>query len=322
LLLTACQPPALRGSRAAQQIDAGATQAAYAVQTAIVRASDTPTATVAPTASATPITLESAATATPTTGDAAGTPSPGEVRVTAAPGLQFYTNPDVAQYVFQIDPALWQKDPGGETSNLVHQSLSDCRIEAVPGHGLGPPERLTWEDHGRFRWEVMDYGKHAFVFPILGGGLNGADGSFLDLVGYNQPGCRSDQMDVLDHLMTSDEAGGAAVYAPFASPTPRPALEGYDCPNTVAARLRVGDEIQVVTDGLWLRSAPQADEGSKVRKYSRGAPQSMRVIGGPQCGKYTYWQVEISDFGEGNATTTQGWFAEGDASEYYLAPVR
>ena len=117
-------------------------------------------------------------------------------------------------------------------------------------------------------------------------------GSFLQLTGYNQAACRSDQEQVLQNLLTAGQASGEIPSSPFRSPTPRPALEGFDCPNTPRVRLRVGDEVSVITDGLWLRSEPRADDSTRVRKFLRYAPVMIHVIDGPVCEKYVYWQVE------------------------------
>ena len=53
----------------------------------------------------------------------------------------------------------------------------------------------------------------------------------------------------------------------------------------------------------------------------RYAPYMIRVIGGPACEKYVYWQVEVTEFGEAG-TSTRGWLAEGDPSEYYITVAK
>jgi len=309
LLLTACALPA---RPVAQAQNAQATQAAYLVQTALARptGTHTPLPTLPPTQTPVP------PSATPRF---SATPTQPVIRVTARPGLELYSHPDIPDYVFQIDPALWAPDPG--SADLVHQAIAGCRIEAAPGRGLGPPERLFWQDFGRFRWEILDYGTWAYARPIVGAGLADNQNSFLVLQDYHRATCRGDQEDVLANLMTQSEAEGWIDYARYQSPTPRPALEGLDCPNTPPARLRVGDDVSIVTDGLWLRSEPRADNSTKVRQFLRYPPYRVRVIGGPVCETYVYWQVEVSAFGE-EGETLQGWLAEGDPREYYLIPVQ
>jgi hypothetical protein len=320
VLLAGCKPGA-SAVKMIQQQAVEATQAALYVLTEIARASITPTPSPVPPATETPLPPSQTPTHTASEMAAASpTPAPGALRVTAQPGLTLYTHPDIPDYVFQIDPTAWQKDPGGQTANLVHQSIANCQIESVPGQGLAAPQRYFWQDLGRFRWEVMDYGNWAYVVPVLGNGLNQGS-SFLRLVGYNQRSCRNAQEDVLANLMLKREAEGQFAFVPFPSPTFRPSPDGFDCPNTPAARLRVGDYVSVITDGLWMRSDPRADNSTRVRKFLRFAPFAIHVIGGPVCDKYVYWQVEVSEFGEGGKTT-QGWLAEGDLEEYYLKPVK
>lgn len=318
LLLSACSLPTPPTNQAAQQSQSAATQAALAVQTEIARPS--PTLTPSPThtpilPSATPL---QAANSTP--GPGATQPSPGG-RVTALPGLELISFPDVPDYVFQADPARWSLDSTGTISSLVHKTIANCRIDSVPGRGLGPPQRYLWQDLGRFRWEILDYGSTALIDPVFGNGIGAGHGSFLELKGYNLTACRAAQEKILANLMTSREAAGEIPFGLYASPTPRPALEGFSCPNTPTTRLRVGDWVSVITDGLWLRSAPRADQSTKMTSFLRYAPVMIRIIAGPVCEKYVYWQVEVNTFGEGG-TTTQGWLAEGDPQEYYIAPVK
>lgn len=326
LLIAACGNTA-RQALVLQQPNAEATQAAYFVETEIARPTRTVTPVVTPSATST----QTPAPATPTppqtlngtgTVPADSTPVDPAIHVTPQPGFMFYTNPDIPDYVFQINPDHWRKDPIGNSGNLVHKTIMGCGIDSVSGHGLAAPKRLLWQDFGRFRWEIMDYGPNAYTVPVSGSGIGaGQANSFLNLRGYNLPDCRKEQGDVLANLMTRREASGELPLALFQSPTPRPALEGFSCPNTPQARLRIGDQVSVVTDGLWLRSAPQADESSKIQKLLRNAPFNIRVVDGPVCEKYVYWKVEVSTFGEGSETK-QGWLAEGDTNEYYLMTVK
>lgn len=310
LLLAGCALPR-SAQQSAQAQNAQATQAAFLVQTELARPTGTPSPlpTLSPTQTVVPPSATPLVSATP------------PIRVTPLPGLALYSHPGITDYVFQIDPAQWTPDPGGQTADLVHQTIADCRIEAVPGRGLGPPERLFWQDLGRFRWEILDYGTWAYVRPVVGADLVNNQNNFLALQDYHRAACRGDQETVLANLMTLSEAEGRVAYARYVSPTPRPAMEGFECPDTPPARLRVGDEVAIITDGLWLRSEPRVDNSTKVLQFRRNPPYRVRVIGGPVCETYVYWQVEVGAFGEGSETL-QGWLAEGDPQEYYLVPVR
>ncbi len=316
--------PNLAFTQAAEQVVQVITQSAYTSTPTQTLPTDTPAPTATPAATNTPTAAPTqgtdeaggAATATP-----AGAPA---FQVTAEPGLALVSLPEIKGYVFQVDSSRWAAGSGDQASDLVNRKLSGCRIDWVPGHGLGSPQRLLWTDLGRFRWLIYDYGSSALAAPYAsayGSASSSATGSeFLELVGYQQSACRSDQEEVLASLITAQEASGGARFVPYPSPTPRPALEGFSCPNTPPVRLRVGDQAAVITDGLWLRSEPRADDSTKVRKYLRNAPVFVRIIGGPVCEKFVYWQVEISTIGE-PSESIQGWFGEGDPSEYYLKPV-
>lgn len=326
-MISACGNSA---ERSAEQINAHATEAAFLVQTEIARPTRTPTSIVTDTpwpsqtpnwASPTAILLISGTPTSSVTTSADSTPTIPSIRVTAQPGLVYFTHPAIPDYVFQIDPNHWRKALDGENAVLIHKTIMGCAIESVPGHGLAAPKRLIWQDLGLFRWEIFDYGVNAYAVPALGSGVTDGGNSFLNLQGYNVPDCRKEQETILANMMTRSEAVGELSLAPFQSPTPRPALEGFSCPNTPPARLRIGDQVTVITDGVWLRSAPQADDSTKIRKLLRNAPVNIRIVDGPVCEKYVYWQVEINTFGEASETT-RGWLAEGDLQEYYLMPVK
>ena len=317
LLLAACGPLDSSGSRNTPAPNAAATQAAFLVETELARPSRTPT--LAPSQTPLPPSATPPPGVTLTPKAISPTQTPG-FRVTALPGLELYLHPAIQDYVFQIDPAVWESDPQG-TSNLVHQTIADCSINSVLGSGLGPPQRFFWQDLGRFRYEMMDYGAWAYAVPVQGSGLNDQGNSFLRLQGYNLTACRTAQEKILKNLMSRSEAAGGYEFTPYSSPTPRPALEGFDCPLSPPARLRVGDQVSVITNGLWLRSEPRADKSTELRQFLRFPPVMIRIVGGPVCEKYVYWQVDVSTFGEASVTT-RGWLAEGDAQEYYLSPVK
>jgi hypothetical protein len=302
LLLTTCGTPASK-DRATQKTNETATQPAVDVGIEISRPSRTPTFTVTQTPSLPRITSSPIMTA-----------SPIAIRVTAQPGMQLHVvnslYPPV--YVVQVDPARWSQ-------GLENKVVPNCGVYSITGGGLPRPQRLFWQDLGRFRWEIMDNDTSALAVPIRGNGLSDQEKNYLLLMGYNQPACRSDQEKLLANVMTVREAAGEIPFALFASPTPRPALAGFDCPNTLPARLRIGDEVSVITDGLWLRSEPRADESTKMRQFNRRPAEVITIIDGPVCEKYVYWKVSVRPFWD---NATQGWFAEGDTREYYLIPVK
>ena len=309
LLLAACAPI----QTATRAPDVTATQAAIAVQTVIAEPSRTATLP----ATQTPLPASPMAVATPT---AQATSAP--IPVTPLPGMQLYTFKDNLDYVLQIDPTYWRVDANSVYPTLIHQKVAGCSVFIEPGHGMASPIKQYWNDLGRFHWEILDYGKFAFARPVQGGGLNAeGGGSYLHLQGFNQTACSEEQFQLLKNLMTPLEAEGKLPYSVFASPTPRPPLEGFACPNTPPTRLRVGDRITVVTDAVFLRSSPKADATNQIGKYAQYPGVMIKVTDGPVCDKYVYWKVDVSTFGEGNQTIS-GWLAEGDLKEYYLEAVR
>ena len=194
LQLSACGLFASPASQQTPRPNEAATQAAHIVETEIARPSRTPT----PPATQTPIppSPTSAEGATLTALAASPTQTPG-IRITALPGLELYVHPESPDYVFQTDPERWEWDPSA-SSNLENKVLANCLIYPEPGHGLASPERLFWQDLGRFRWEIMDYGAYAYAFPVSGNGVSDQRNSFLHLQGYNTTACRADQERNLD----------------------------------------------------------------------------------------------------------------------------
>ena len=318
-LLAACGLPPKTGSPAVEQQNSQATQAALSLLTELARPTRTPTlmATRTPTLP----TFSATSTRTPTLPATPYTPTPPTQRVTPLPGLMLYTHADLPNYVFQIDPNLWAQDSNSATANLIHQTLDECQIQSVPGRGIAPPDQLFWQDLGRFRWEILDYSSWAYALPVLKAGGDPVTADFLFLGGYSRKACRTAQEKVLANLMLWREADGEESFVPFQSPTPRPALAGFECPNTPSARLRVGDEVSIITNGLWLRSEPRVDSSTKVRQFLRYAPVTVQITGGPVCETYVYWQVQVTEVGEGGQSL-QGWMAEGDSEQYYLLPVK
>ena len=98
-------------------------------------------------------------------------------------------------------------------------------------------------------------------------------------------------------------------------PQPQPTSNGGGttgaCPGVLPPRLTVGGQGKV-TPGLpnKVRISPSL-AAAQVGQIPGDAVFS--VIGGPQCGDgYTWWQISYSDI--------TGWTAEGNATEYWVAP--
>lgn len=244
------------------------------------------------------------------------TPGP-EQAITLAPGLEPFTHPEIPDFVFPADPNIWDLAPRGENpyAFLRNMRVARCTISAVPGRGIGTPERVLRWQLGRLRWHVLDYGSAALA------GIEQPAQLYLELSGFANPDCRDAQQALMEQVMLKDELAGKAAFALLPTPTLRPPLEGFACPNTPPARLRVGDTAHIVTNDLWLRSAPRPGDDTEIRTYDSTAPVYIEVIDGPVCTeKFVYWQVRIGLIGEGAPDPEIGWLAEGDLNEYFLAP--
>lgn len=95
-------------------------------------------------------------------------------------------------------------------------------------------------------------------------------------------------------------------------PTPRPT----SCPGAILSRITVSMQARTtIIDGTQtrVRNKPNVS-GEIVKRLDEGT--EFQVIGGPQCSDgYTWWQIELP-------SGDQGWVAEGDASRYFIEPVR
>jgi hypothetical protein len=271
-------------------------------------------ASVVSTATPPPPAPEPTATAQPTATTAAAVEPKTSAPIPA--GWQVFTHKQIEGFVFPGDPQVWRQTVlyDQPTAFLKHASIDGCAISAVPGRGIGPPDRITRWQLGRLYWYVYDYTSNALVSIERPGAL------FLQLEGIQDKACLAAVQAFLAQVLTADEYKGATAYDPLPTPTLRPVPEGFTCPNTPPVRLRSGDYVHLVTNDLWLRAEARPD-AAKIKTYSEGEPYSMMVKDGPVCtSKYVYWQVEISEMGEGAPEPVTGWFAEGDMKEYYLAP--
>lgn len=102
------------------------------------------------------------------------------------------------------------------------------------------------------------------------------------------------------------------------TPTPFPTLFGTNgeiCPNTPPTRLAVGTQGRVEFGGVEnrLRDNPGKTVGKVIALLPPGT--EFTIIGGPTCDPVDFirwWQVDVKG--------QQGWTAEGEGEEYYLAP--
>jgi len=248
----------------------------------------------------------------------APTPAPASVEelppsALAPAGRIALLHPEAPDYVFIIDPALWQVDqqPGNSLSFLRHTQIQDCRIDIVQPSSPDQPGRIYSFILGRRNWLVYDYRVHAYL---------GQPQMVLDLQNYLDTGCRRDQLAVLAAVLSWDEYNGAPTSTQVYPPTPRPPLAEFTCPGASVPRLRTGDQAIITADALWLRAEPNQDEAKKMTLYPQFAPVTIDVLEGPTChAEYIYWKVRVTEVKEGGSTIT-GWLAESHGSDYYLAP--
>ncbi len=230
---------------------------------------------------------------------------------TVQPGFRAYEKAGVPDFVFIFNPKVWWQDDVDENAILKHNTIANCLIKQVPPVGPPLPERYYPKEIGSRRWWVSEYKKTA---------LYSYHGQYLELSGYQDADCLAAQEAVLAGLVAAGEFYGGLTATPIPTDTPRPPLAGFTCAGPPPTRLRRGDYVLIVTDSLWLRSAPRPDADTKIKQFQKYAPLQVQVVDGPECtSQYVYWQVEMSEIAEGGQTYS-GWMAEGDATEYYLQP--
>jgi hypothetical protein len=244
------------------------------------------------------------------------TPAPAPVQaLPASPlipeGKIALLHPQAPDFVFVVDPALWQVDQPLDTPFhfLKHISISDCRIDLMPPMDPEQPWRIYSFILGRRSWMIYDYRQNAFYWQAQ---------MVLNLGNYQDSTCRLDQLAVLTQLLSWEEYAGAPTSTPVSQPTPRPPLPKFSCPGAQHPRLRIGDLAVVTADALWLRTAPNQDEDKKISLFYQYMPVSIEVQEGPVCtAGYIYWKVKVTEVKIGGKTTL-GWLAESHGDEYYL----
>lgn len=270
------------------------------LKTQIVEAASTetlpPTSTPSPT-TATPLTPTPTATV--------------YIEITIPEGSVTLTHNTAADYVFVIDPTVWTLDRSSGDPNefLLHKTVTDCRIDIAPADAPPAPEGYYTKFIGKRNWLVREYDENAYYEQ--------ADLT-LDLNGYTDETCSSDQETILENLLTSGEYSGGPPATPVPTATKHLPLGDFVCQGALPVRLRVGDNAIITADFLWLRKEPRVSEATEIRLFPQYAPVAIDVVEGPQCEEpNVYWQVQISDLAEGGEVYS-GWMAESDGSDYYL----
>ncbi len=283
-------------------------------QTSTAGVSPTPTQTALPSVTQIPSPTR---TVTPTPIPSEAVDPTGAPTLTLPPNQVYFFNGDTPDFVFPADPGLWeQRKPANNPYEiLTHRTLPGCEINAVPGRGIGTPRKLLRWQLGRLNWLVYDYGQSALA------SIDEPLGIFLELRGHSDAECRAAQQAVLAEVLLTAEMEGTVAYNPLPTSTPRQPPGGFSCPGAPPSRLRVGDVVHLISDDVWLRSAPRAEESTRLTQLSSTNPYMLSIIDGPVCaGKYVYWQVQYDLIGgPPSEDATTGWLAEGDLQEYYLA---
>lgn len=274
-----------------------------------------PTATTTPEVIPPTITMQPTATITPTA-TATFTPEP----MAVLNGYVALPHPlgDEMPYIFVFDNQIWQYSmhiPTDQVTAVLTIDIWDtngCTITTSTETGIPTPLRYYYYDAGRWTWAVYEYADDISLF-------NHAD-LFLDLAGRADEDCRMAQDTVLSSIVTSEEFLTDATATPQPTPTALTALADYSC-SSMTPQLRIGDSAYIVASSIWLRSEPALGNDTKLENYQQFAPVILTVLEGPECvDTYTFWRVQVTEIGEGGASR-EGWMAEADDTEYFLAPV-
>lgn len=208
--------------------------------------------------------------------------------------------------VFYFDPEIWSVD---ETSSpYYHLKTKDESCEIFDptyfGHGIAGPENRTPVYIGGRNW-IETYGylygyRDDFVRIEIRAFSNGST-------------CYEQAYAVLATMRIEGE--DFVEENPLPTSTPQPVFVCDGAPNKIGYIGAFGYTITSVR----LRSSPQYLDDNIITKLPQGT--SFSVIGGPICGeypdgKYIYWQVDVQNL---DGSTLQGWLAEGDEENYYVA---
>lgn len=238
--------------------------------------------TPTPTATATP-------TRTPTrTATLTPTPTPTFTPTPLGPIGEFLISIDYP-IALDYERADWERIEDSPPL-LQHRSLANCRVAVILGtEGPGGGAMATL---GGFTWTVAG-NAYLLTFPDhpavrYAGGVR--------ILGDSA--CRQ----AAEKLLAT--AHSESAYA-----------QAGRCRLAPAAHLKPGAQAEILTN-TYFRKAPRWSEETRIRLVG---PQDgpVQIIGGPVCGlykngEYVYWQVQLPN-GE------QGWMAEGDFQQTYLA---
>jgi len=243
-----------------------------------------------------------------------------QVTITLTPpdGYVFKQHPFSSDipFVFKFDPKVWTfSESNTEAGSPVVDRFSllekpSCTISTVLGHGIGPSQRLFYQQFGTRNWLVYEWSMDRSMVEYKE--------LFLDLSGTMDPECKSAQQEFLSNIISIEEFHGGPTAIPYLTPTPRSGLSGFDCDRSLPVLLRVNDTAQVVANSIWLRTEPQRDETTQIRQLLQYSSTLIHVDEGPVCvGGYVYWKVTAMEPGEAGLSIS-GWMAESDGSEYLL----
>ena len=228
-------------------------------------------------------------------------------------GYQPVINPNIPNYVFVIDPLKWVLvlSSDDQYAFIKHRRNDGCLLRLVPPMELPLPLHYYPRIIANRKWWVDEYTASAFYH----------DGNlFLDLRGFrDSPNCLADQELVLARIMTGGETHGQPTPTFTPTPTARPTLENFSCPGRPVTRLRMGDHVLILAEGIWLRSGPRAQDDTKIALYLKNDPYDIVITGGPSCEAFVYWKVTLSQRVAGGKVIS-GWLAEGDPKNYFLEP--
>jgi hypothetical protein len=309
LVLSACQAAAPSAAPAAPTAQA----ATQAMPTAPPTATNLPAATATFTVPAPTLTL-------PPTKPPAKPTETLPPAITPLPGMALYTHPKLADHIFQVEDKEWMLDPyfygDPEFHFLRHRTLTNCRI--VPTQGRGGRENVITLNIGLYSWEILFYKQGNPYQPALGGPLA------ITFYNYTQKNCETAINWVLKNLVYEKDAEKNPGYQQYQTPVPIPTVAGFTCGSAGPAYFKAGDRVRLLTDAVWLRSAANQDEASKVTRLTREKDWKIEVTGGPECfrnpqkGDRIFWQVQVNLPGEAEQA---GWLAQGDGYEPYIVAV-
>ena len=227
---------------------------------------------------------------------------------------KFKPYPD-EKYILYYDPEVWsERNPIDCTTGymgytLEHNILHRCYIEAFQFsydgsvHFHDPVLRYI---NGR-NWMESKYG----VLTYLGD--NNLQLSFGDSDMRENPECRKAMEAVLGTLHVEGESTIKETQFPTYTPTPV-----YVCPNAPKVIHSVGYSTYTLTSVL-LRSSPEK-RGDNIIAHLKPETE-ISISDGPVCGPYdggaySYFYVTIHS---GDYVGLEGWLAEGDLQQYYMA---